>query len=189
MHHILRATASGRPRPDVGGPSRATARHAPSIGPSDRPADRASSACGLQGGSSKPSPPATPSLCRIACGRLRDALIRSVRGQGCLQRSAVWSGKPWDPPTELVSAIASSPIPASAASRICARLSVARRVVAPAQHRRVARAAPRSTLPHPVPYVHHWSPAVVPTIYRYKPARLSSLNGIDLKFWHWRPGC
>src|ERR1700730_5375091 len=54
------ATASGRPRPDAGGPSRATALHAPSVGPSDRPADRASSAYGLRVGSSKPWPPTTP---------------------------------------------------------------------------------------------------------------------------------
>ena len=36
---------------------------------------------------------------------------------------------------------------------------LARRVVAPAQHRRELRAFPLVQL-HPVPYVHHWSPAI-----------------------------
>ena len=36
---------------------------------------------------------------------------------------------------------------------------LARRVVAPAQHRRKLRAFPLVQL-HPVPYVHHWSPAI-----------------------------
>jgi hypothetical protein len=38
-------------------------------------------------------------------------------------------------------------------------LKLARRVVAPAQHRRELRAFPLVQL-HPVPYVHHWSPAI-----------------------------
>ena len=109
IHHILRSQrlqvkSSARRRRIV---SRAAALHAPSAGPSDRSADRASSAYGLRAGSSKPSPPPVapsplPDSLRAA---LRDALLRSVRGQGCLPRSAVWSGKLWTRQSEILSAI------------------------------------------------------------------------------------
>ena len=107
-------------------------------------------------GSSRPSPPATPSPCRIACGRLQDALLRSVRDQGCLPRSAVWSGKPWTPNRDTVrDRLVADPRVGS--QQILRSFKLACRVFAPAQHRRELARSPSFNSTQ-YPYVHHWSP-------------------------------
>ena len=119
MHHIFRSqgfrssSASRRHTVSRDSPS------CPSVGPSRRPADPVSSASGLPAGfRGIPSPPATPSPCRTACGQLQAAVLfaQCQLNTVAFHGSAVWSGKPWTRSSRYYFAIASSLISASAAS-------------------------------------------------------------------------
>src|SRR6185436_6887662 len=88
-----------------------------------------------------------PESLRVAPGRgsSRSAASRLPSTKRCLVRYTV------EPPTPTLLAISASPMPASAASKICARLSLRAECLPPLKS---AVSSPRSAWLHPIAYIH-----------------------------------